>query len=226
MSRLALKVSLLPAALLVVLTVLVAVGWGPLLRVDHAVARAAYDATYRHSDRVHSWSLVTSWGDPSHMRGLLVIGALAFAAARAWRPAAWLATLVVTEAVLAPSAKLVLDRARPHWAHPIATAASTSFPSGHATAAAAAAAAVCLMVLGTSGHRLVRTAVPAVSVVLAALVAASRVFLGVHYLSDVVGGVLLGVALAAVSYGLWDPFGHPLGTRPGTSGRGRRLART
>lgn len=79
----------------------------------------------------------------------------------------------------------------------LAHASSPSFPSGHATSA--------MIVYGFLGFLLLRSRLPAafsriVGVILAALiaaVAASRMLLGVHYLSDVLGGLLSGsLALA------------------------------
>jgi membrane-associated phospholipid phosphatase len=86
--------------------------------------------------------------------------------------------------------KEVTDRARPPVAEEslvplVPIPESTSFPSGHAATAFAAATAVALLYP--------RLRVPVLA--LAALVALSRVYLGVHYWSDVLVGSLLGVAI-------------------------------
>jgi undecaprenyl-diphosphatase len=86
--------------------------------------------------------------------------------------------------------KEVTDRARPPVAeeslHPlIPIPDSASFPSGHAATAFAAATAVALVYP--------RLRVPALA--LAALVALSRVYLGVHYWSDVIVGSMFGVVV-------------------------------
>jgi undecaprenyl-diphosphatase len=51
-------------------------------------------------------------------------------------------------------------------------------------------------------RRRTRVALGAGGVVVALVVSASRVFLGVHFLTDVVGGLLLGVVLTAGTWGL------------------------
>lgn len=89
-----------------------------------------------------------------------------------------------------------VDRVRPFVAHPhsihpfLAHAADPSFPSDHATAAFAIAVAVVLR----------QRAWGAVLLVLAAVLAVGRVFLGLHYPSDVVGGAAIGTVVALL---LW-----------------------
>jgi undecaprenyl-diphosphatase len=89
--------------------------------------------------------------------------------------------------------KDVFDRPRPSLVdpdvHPLVPG-SAAMPSGHAAGAFAAAVAVGLV------HPRLRLPL----LVLAALIALSRVWLGVHYLSDVVVGAALGTAVALVVY--------------------------
>ena len=90
--------------------------------------------------------------------------------------------------------KETFDRARPPLADSSIVAvgllpASASFPSGHAATAFAAAVAVGIV------HPRLRRPLLA----LAAVVAVSRVYLGVHFLTDVVVGSLLGAAIGAVA---------------------------
>jgi undecaprenyl-diphosphatase len=92
--------------------------------------------------------------------------------------------------------KLLVDRPRPYRAFPEAdpllrTDVSSSFPSGHA--ATSFAGAVILAYL-------FRRAVPAL-LALAALVAFSRVYVGVHYPLDVIAGAALGAAVALALVG-------------------------
>ena len=89
-----------------------------------------------------------------------------------------------------PIARAV-DRLRPYIAHPhthllIARSSDPSFPSDHATAAFAIATAV-----GLYDRRFGMTLV-----VLGAVLAVSRVYVGTHYPTDVVGGALIGIAVA------------------------------
>ena len=110
-----------------------------------------------------------------------------------YRRAAFAAAAAVAVALgLAHLIAIAVDRPRPFVAHAasihpfLAHAADPSFPSEHATGAFAIAAAVALR-LPWRG---------AVLLVLAAMVALGRVFLGLHYPSDVLAGAILGAAVA------------------------------
>lgn len=126
-------------------------------------------------------------------RGLLVLGALVADAARRRRvPLALLVTGVsmLLASGLGDLLKALVDRVRPAQAHIGITAlvpipSSASFPSGHAVSAFAAAGALAVLVP--------RLRVP--GLLLAAAVAVSRVYLGVHYWSDVLAGAVLGLAV-------------------------------
>ena len=133
----------------------------------------------------------------------LVIAAVGAAADLRRRPRALpltplLAALAFWAASLATSAlKDVVGRARPTLAEPglhalIAVPGDASFPSGHASTAFAAAGVVAAL------HPGLRAGVLS----LAALIALSRVYLGVHYPLDVLAGAALGIAIAAVVIGL------------------------
>jgi membrane-associated phospholipid phosphatase len=120
-------------------------------------------------------------------------------------------TVVLGEVVIVNTIKGLLDRVRPTF-NPIAETLGPSFPSGHSATAAAFYAAVAL-VLARRRSPQVRSLLAGTAVAVAIGVAASRVLLGVHWLSDVIAGLAFGwawFALCAVAFGgRFLSFGQP-----------------
>ena len=90
--------------------------------------------------------------------------------------------------------KLLVSRARPPVEH-LQAVSGYSFPSGHATQASAFWFSLVLAIRQHAEPRMLRLAAAAATLIVAA-VALSRVYLGVHYPSDVIAGVLLGTGWA------------------------------
>jgi membrane-associated phospholipid phosphatase len=167
-------------------------GGGSITWLDRAATlrlRRVARARLTSSIRVVTWlgSLVVLLPLTSLLCGLLV--------RRGRRAdALLLAAATLGAAILNPSVKHLVARSRPSLVKPLISKPSTfSFPSGHAAVASAFYLALALIVSEGRGWDVARrtrfvwgaTAVPG-------LVGFSRVYLGVHYLSDVVGGAALG----------------------------------
>jgi undecaprenyl-diphosphatase len=91
--------------------------------------------------------------------------------------------------------KLLVSRPRPPVEH-LQAVTGSSFPSGHATQASAFWFSLVFVLPPVGASRAIRIAGAALALVLVVSVAASRVYLGVHYPSDVVAGMLLGTGWA------------------------------
>ena len=120
----------------------------------------------------------------------IVLGTLEFLRRRRLAVLAFLVVVVAGQNLIANTVKALVDRARPPVPH-LAPAAGFSFPSGHTAAAAATWAAVAL-VLGRGRPLAVKAWLATAAAAITVAVASSRVLLGVHWLTDVVGGAALG----------------------------------
>jgi membrane-associated phospholipid phosphatase len=160
-----------------------------LLEVDSSVAAWAYVNASPLS--LQATLGVTLLGDTIVVGGLaLVLGTVDWLRRHDGRILLFLAAIVVGDALITIAVKLLMDRARPTF-NPITELLGPSFPSGHASMAAAFyAAAAFLLVQGRS--RAATAAIGGAAVAIAVAVAASRVFLDVHWLSDVVAGLAFG----------------------------------
>jgi len=92
--------------------------------------------------------------------------------------------------------KLGFDRPRPTIFIPAIHTATSSFPSGHATSAAMVYATVAYLAARLAKRRRARWLVMTAAFIIIALISFSRLYLGVHYPSDVLAGVIVGLAWA------------------------------
>ena len=125
-----------------------------------------------------------------------VVGA-SLARERRWPDIALLIVAVVGAVLLSPLTKHLVSRARP-TAFFRTSATGYSFPSGHTLNVTCLALALGFILWRLSWHRAVKIAWTLALIVYVASVGASRVVLGVHYPTDVLGGFLLGTAWATL----------------------------
>ena len=128
-----------------------------------------------------------------------VIAAAMFVAWRSWREPALVCVSLILEAAVFITVTGIVGRPRPTVSQLDEVSVDTSFPSGHA-AAAAAYSAIAIVVFERTRNIWIRAVTVLVAVVVPVVVAASRMYRGVHYLTDVVGGILLGPACVAAVY--------------------------
>ncbi|WP_406393280.1 phosphatase PAP2 family protein [Streptomyces sp. NBC_00887] len=181
------------------LFVLVESGWGPLRRLDAGAARWLNRTALDHpawTGTLRFFSDVV-W-DPVTLRAAVAVLTLWLVYRRAWRLATWSAFTAVAGGLTGLLVKMVVERARPDLPDPVAHAPGFSFPSGHAMTATTSFAILLLVLLPLvrPGLRPLCWAVAAVSVL---GVGFTRIALGVHWFSDVVGGWTLGLAVVAVT---------------------------
>ncbi len=126
---------------------------------------------------------------------------------RRWQEPLLLALSLILEAAVFLTVTKIVQRPRPDVVRLEESPIDSSFPSGH-TAAAAVYAALAIILFRHCQRRSWRIVAVVASLVVPTMVATARVYAGMHAVSDVVGGILLGFAcLAAVTFILrYHPF--------------------
>lgn len=156
--------------------------------------------------RIHEWArftrtggstafftTLTIIGTPVGLAALVAIACAALAFGRRWR---WIGYLVVTTGLgglLNLQLKAFFARARPELAEALRDAHGYSFPSGHAMGSAVTFGALAYLALRVLPRWRQRSAAIALACTMILAISASRIYLGVHWISDVGAGICAGV---------------------------------
>jgi membrane-associated phospholipid phosphatase len=195
---------------LALLMVLVALGW-LLSKVvnDDGIGRADASVSrwleHRRSDRLNDLTAATTGLGGTLTITILAVLTVAFTAGlwRRWREPMLVAVAVTGEVGIFLLVTLLVDRQRPPVKHLDEAPPTSSFPSGHTAAAIVLYGALAVLANERARSALVRGLFVAIAVAVPLVVAASRLYRGMHYLTDVLGGVLLGtVWLYAAVHGI------------------------
>jgi undecaprenyl-diphosphatase len=177
--------------------------FGPQLRLDAQVSEALYAGDQRARSLDWLLEVLTAPG-LAVVRGLVFLPVVVLLLRRrAWWTAAWLVTAVVLVTPLTTLLKELFGRVRPDFAEGGVRYESLSFPSGHSSGIATLVTAGLILAWPLLAAR-ARRWLLAVGVLLVVLVGLTRIWLGVHYLSDVVAGWALGTSwslLTALVFG-------------------------
>ncbi|CAN5453643.1 phosphatase PAP2 family protein [soil metagenome] len=139
------------------------------------------------------FSAVSLLGAPV-LVALIAITAVAYARRRDWLRAWTLALATASGAGLNVLLKYVFHRGRPEYATEFITHASWSFPSGHAMNSIVGYGMLLALILHEVRHQVRRRLLAGATAILIIAIGISRVYLGVHYLTDVLAGWLAGGA--------------------------------
>jgi membrane-associated phospholipid phosphatase len=186
-------------AAVVLLVVLVGVGLllvkllhdDPLGRADAAVSR--WFAARRSGGLNDLTFLIAELGGTLTITILAVLTVAASAFAwRRWREPLLVAVAVAGEVTIFLAVTMLVDRPRPPVGQLDEAPPTSSFPSGHTAAAIVLYGALAVLAHERARSALVRWLFLTLAVALPVLVAVSRVYRGMHFPSDVLGGVMLG----------------------------------
>ncbi|HEX2046794.1 MAG TPA: phosphatase PAP2 family protein [Acidimicrobiales bacterium] len=192
---------------------------GPLVRLDTSAARNLHEWVRHSDDLVRELKILTFFGSPLWFY-LIVIPAVVWVWRRGHpRLAVFLVVTTLGGGLLDTLVKEAVGRPRPPLVDPVATARGKSFPSGHAMSSTVVYGSLLLVFLPAIGRRY-RPVVVAGAAVLVGAIGFSRLALGVHYITDVIGGIVLGLAWLAASTAAFSTWRVERGRAPVDVGEG------
>jgi undecaprenyl-diphosphatase len=186
------------ALVFAILLILVRLRWAPLESVDRGTAARVNHLVADNHALVTVVKAVTWLGSNGVLWTVIGAAAVVLAVRKRWRLALYLLVTGAGALILDPVLKSLVGRLRPVVAHPIAHGTGNSFPSGHSLGSIVCYGAVLLVFLPAARGR-ARAVFMTVIVTLVALIGISRALLGVHYVSDVLGGWALGITWLGIT---------------------------
>lgn len=168
---------------------------------DRAITRWLHDRALEDRNVSELALDITTIGDPLTLTAFVVLAVGWLLFHRRTRIAVWLASVTLVASVVESLLKVTVGRTRPDFDSVFLDPTSRSFPSGHAFNTTVVLGAVTVAVVTSATSR--RAGVVPLAATAAALVAfavgASRPVLGVHFVSDVIAGWVLGVVWLVIT---------------------------
>lgn len=178
---------------------------GPMLRIDTWAANTLHELVRESDLAVTVLQVISFTGKPIFFAIVCVPIGLVLLHRGRFHLAVFLATATIVGGLIDTWVKVAVNRDRPSLEDPVATAFGHSFPSGHAMMSLVTYGALLLIFLPVISERHRK---PVIVGVLAWVlgIGGSRLALGVHFISDVLGGYALGVAwlmLNTAAFEIW-----------------------
>ena len=170
--------------------------WAPLLEADNGARDSLHNFAVSHQGFVEAMQLISDSGSALAWEIILAAVVVWLLWRRLARLALFVAITAAGSSVLNTGVKAAVHRLRPVLTDPVAHEPGSSFPSGHAQAAIVGYAVLLLVFLPVL-RGVWRRAAWTLAMFMVLAIGFSRVALGVHYVSDVVGGFVLGAAWVA-----------------------------
>ena len=196
--------------------VIAAVGW----LLAHTLAHTFVGADDRSVERTLAAHRTRGWNDVTHLTTwlaetptitLLTLGVAVVARIvwKRWRDFLFVAIAVIGETKSFLVITMIVHRGRPPVPHLDPAPPTSSFPSGHTAASVAFYGALALLLSARVRRRLLTVLLWALAIVVPLTVAASRMYRGMHYPTDVAAGLVLGatwLTVVALLIGPWSRY--------------------
>jgi membrane-associated phospholipid phosphatase len=178
-----------------------------------AVSLWAFEGETRTDERLAVWlhgratepltdvfRAITRLGNFITLFAVTLVAVVIFWRRRERIDAAFVALAALGAQVLSTGMKLGFRRDRPFFPDPLATESTFSFPSGHALVSLAVYGSIALVLARRLTSRIQRALLLGATALLVIAIGFSRLYLGVHFLSDVLAGYAAGAAWLAFLY--------------------------
>lgn len=185
---------------------------GRLTTYDRALVEELHDVVRDHPSIAPPLEMFSLLGKPLWFYVLIGGVCVLLLLRRRVRLTVFLIVTGLGGGIIDTAVKMWVSRPRPELEHPIATAFGQSFPSGHTFTSTALYGALLLVFIPALSSRL-RPVAFGVYVLLVSAIAFSRLALGVHFLSDVLGGAALGAAWLIASTAAFEIWRTERGRR-------------
>ncbi len=186
------------AAVVAGLAVLIARDWAPLVSFDRGVLEAVRRWALQNDWAVEASRFLADLGSLRVAAWVAVAGVLLLLARRRYWQALTLGLLAALAPWITDLIKPFVARERPIWDVPFALEDTFSYPSGHATGGIAVYVAVGVALGSLLRSRSWGALVALPFVLVGVAIGLSRMVLGVHYPSDVLGGWCVAIAVAGL----------------------------
>ncbi|RYE77539.1 MAG: phosphatase PAP2 family protein [Hyphomicrobiales bacterium] len=158
---------------------------------------------------------VTAMGSFTILGFVLIVAVLFLGLSGKGRTAVFVAVSVIGGTIASTGLKLLFDRPRPD-VEAATRVFTASFPSGHATVSAVVYLTLGLLLAEATSNRALKLYYIGLGVFITLAVGLSRIYIGVHYPTDVIAGWSLGAAWALVCWASYSVlFGHDRGQTRG-----------
>lgn len=172
----------------------------PMARADYAISTFFQVARTPAID--HVMIIISMMGDGWVVATITLAAGIYLFARKAWRRAAGFVIAIASSSVFVVVLKTLIARSRPIELYSGADA--FSFPSGHATINTVLVGVLAVLI-AHERTRLTKTVIYSVAATYAILIGFSRIYLGAHWLSDVLAGLLFG---SGIVFFFSFVFGH------------------
>lgn len=192
---------------------------GGFIQIDTSAAIALHDAVRGHPALIQGLRWLTFVGTPQALTVVVVICSILLLMSHRYRLMAFLIATAVGGGIIDSIVKILVNRDRPNLADPLIPLHGKSFPSGHAMSSMVVYGAVLLIFIPVTSKRRRMISVFGVLALVTAI-GMSRLALGVHYITDVLGGFVLGLAWLIASTAAFSIWRQERGRAPVKALRG------